>query len=167
MDYFPFLLYFPLSYLKGTSQSIASRWVQNTVSRFGNSSPKGSTGWWLDWLAKATEPLETVSLRSLKAAWGFRMSADVSLSIWKVPWLPECSFIWLGYYIPYHINTRLHLPNRSSYLTHLDICPFSNREYPFELICSPYALFEYYMPIHSIIFIVPIIQAWLVSALSN
>jgi len=55
MNYFLFLLYFLLSYLKDMSQSIASHWVQNTVSRFGNSSPKGGTGWWLDWLTEATE----------------------------------------------------------------------------------------------------------------
>jgi len=54
-DHFLLLLYFLLSYSKDTSQSITSHWVQNTVSRFSNSSPKGSTGCWLNWLTKATK----------------------------------------------------------------------------------------------------------------
>jgi len=73
------------------------------------------------------EPLETVSLRPLKAAWGLRVSADVSLSIWKVPWLPGCSLIWLGHYILYCINMRPHLPNKSSYLPwHLSLSQTEN-----------------------------------------
>jgi len=38
-------------------------------------------------------PLEKVSLRSLKAAQGLRMSANISISIQKVPQLPGHSFV--------------------------------------------------------------------------
>ena len=70
MDYFPFLLYFLLSYLKDTSQNISSHWVQNMISRFGN-----SQRWYQ--LAQLTHqghkmlqnPLKTVSPRSMTFLW--------------------------------------------------------------------------------------------------
>jgi hypothetical protein len=59
-----------------------------------------------------------------------RTSANISLSIQKVPWLPGCSFIWLGRYILYCINTRLHLPKYKLILPTLTSVTFSNWEYP-------------------------------------
>jgi len=166
-DHFPFLLYFLLSYSKDISWNIASCWVQNTVSRFSNSSPKGGTGWWLDWLTKATEHCGSSWNRSLKAAQGLRVSANVSLSIWKVPQLPECSLIWLGHYILYCINTRLCLSNKSSYLPTLTSVTFSNWEYPFGTqmfylctiqILHTNSLYNIYSPYNS---------SWLLCALLN
>jgi len=161
MDYFPFLLYFLLSYSKDTSQNIAGHWVQNTVSGFSNSPPKGGTGGSIDSPKpqNIVNPLKTVSLRSLKVARGLRMSANISLSIQKVPQLPRCFLIWLGQYILYCINTRPCFPNKSSYLPTLTSVSFSNWEYPLELKCSTYTLFRYYILISSVIFIIPITWA--------
>ena len=50
-------------------------------------------------------------------------------------------------------------PIKSFYPPTLTSVSFANQEYPLELKCSIYALFKYYIPISSVIFIVPISQA--------
>jgi hypothetical protein len=42
---------------------------------------------------------KTVSPRTLKADWGLRMSAGISVTTWEVLQLPRYSSVWLGCYI--------------------------------------------------------------------
>ena len=135
MDYFPFLLYFLLSYSKDTSQNIAGCWVWNMVSGFGNSSPKGGTGWWLDWLAKATEhcgssqngitEVPEGSSRFENVCRHFIVKPKRSLGFLDDP------LIWLGWYILYCIDMKPHLPNKIILSTYLDICLILKSRIPF------------------------------------
>jgi len=130
MDDSPFLLYFLLSYSKNTSQNIASCWVRNTASGFGNSSSKGGTDWWLvAWLTHWGHRTLWILLKWYHQ--GLRMSADVSLSTQKVLQLPKSSLVWLGQYILYCINTRPCLPNKIILSTYLDICLILKLRIPF------------------------------------
>jgi len=138
-DYLPSLLYFLLSYSKDMSQNIDGGWVQNMVSRFSNSSPKGSTGWWLNWLTKVTEhygsswnsitEVPEGSLRFENVCWCFIVNPKGPSASWMFSRMTRSLYSVLYKYEA------------------------------LELKCSTYTLFRYYMPICSVIFIILITQA--------
>ena len=142
MDYFLFWIYFLLSYSKNTSQSIAGRWVWNTVFRFGNSSPKGGTGWWLNWLTEVPEG----SPRFENICWYFIVNLEGPSASWTFFCMTRSI-----YSVLYKSGSASPNNNESYPPRHLSCSQIKNT--PFELKCSPYSLFKYYILIHSIIFI--------------
>jgi len=118
-------------------------------------------------IRQSTSALVAESLRILRATWGLKMSADVSLSTWEVLWLLKSSLIWLGQYIPYCINTRPCLPNKIILSTYLDICLILKLRIPFGTqmfyLCTIWILHTNSLcNIHS-----PYNPSWLLCALSD